>query len=183
MFAESEIFILLFIEVANVLPLDASYFKLSAACVNVLMGLSKSLVLLTFSSPTFEALIPGAILLFVIAASEILLVVIAPSATVGKSDVPVKSPDSFIFPLVVASASATPLEVVPSMYLFIAFTDGYLISDNASATISFDLLSSFSFKLILLDKNEVSRFIRSLNIVLVSELFNLTVDNWIIEFL
>ena len=111
---ESEIFILPFIEVANALPLDASYFKFSAACVNVLMGLSKSLVLLTFSNPTLEALIPVAILLFVIAASKILLVVIAPVATKGISDVPLKSPANFIFPLVVASASATPLEVVPS---------------------------------------------------------------------
>ena len=156
---------------------DVFAFKSNAACVKVLMGLSKSLVLFAFPNPTFEALIPVAILIFVIAASEILLVLIAPVAIVGISDVPLKSPASFIFPFVVAFASLTPLEVVPSTYVFIAFTDGYLLSDKASATISFDLLSSFSFKFILLDKNEVSRFIRSVNILEVSEIFNLIDDN------
>ena len=48
-----------------------------------------------------------------------------------------------------------------------------MLSDNASATISFDLFNSFSFKLILMDKNEVSLFIRSLNICEVSDKLNL----------
>ena len=44
---------------------DVFAFKSNAACVKVLMGLSKSLVLFAFPNPTLEALIPVAILIFI----------------------------------------------------------------------------------------------------------------------
>ena len=169
----SEGFNLPSISVLRITALLALYFKSIAACCAILIGLSTSLVLSTLPNPTFDALIPDAILLLVIAPSKILLFVIAFAEIVGKSDVPLKSPASFNFPFVVGSASTTPLEVAPSIYVFIAFTEGYLDSDKASAAISFDLFNSVSFKLILFDKKLVSRLIRSLNIAEVSEIFNL----------
>ena len=58
-------------------------FVAIAACCNVLTGLLASDVLFTFWSPTFEALIPFAILSSVTAASAIFAVVIADVAIVG----------------------------------------------------------------------------------------------------
>ena len=78
------------------------------------MGLSISLVLSALPKPTLEALIPEATFTSVIAPVAIFELVIALFTIIGASAVPPKSPASFIFPFVVGSASATPLEVVPS---------------------------------------------------------------------
>ena len=78
------------------------------------MGFSKSLVLSTLPNPTLEALMPEATFTSVMAPVAIFELVIALLTTIGASAVPPKSPANLIFPLVVGSASATPLEVVPS---------------------------------------------------------------------
>ena len=82
---------------------EVAYFKSNTACCAVLTGLSKSLVLSTLPNPTLEALIPVAILAFVM----------APLTIEGASAVPVKSPASLIFPLVNASASTTVALLLP----------------------------------------------------------------------
>ena len=71
----------------------------------MLIGLSTSLVLSTFPKPTLEALIPVATLASVTALFASLTEEIAPFATIGIVAVPVKSPASFITPLIVESAS------------------------------------------------------------------------------
>ena len=126
------------------------------------MGLSRSLVLSTLPSPTFDALIPLAIFRSVTAPFAIFEVTMAPFATSGIAAVPDKSPVSFNIPLLVASASETIVlllfELPPpfpdatraeSTYVFTAFTDGNLISEFASALILRDLLIAFSFVSIL----------------------------------
>ena len=103
----SALFNLFIIAAALAIPSVALYFKFSAACVRVLIGLSTSLVLSTFPKPTFDALIPVATLASVTALLASLSVVIAPLVTIGIAAVPVKSPASFKTPLVSASASKT----------------------------------------------------------------------------
>ena len=70
-------------------------FKSSAVWMAVLIGLARSDVLSTFPKPTLVALIPEAIFAFVI----------TPTAISGLAAVPVKSPDSLIFPLIKEVAS------------------------------------------------------------------------------
>ena len=77
----------------------------SAACVKMLIGLSKSFVLSTLPNPTLEALIPVEIFVSVTALLPIFSVVIAPVATTGMEAVPLKSPANFMTPLLIASAS------------------------------------------------------------------------------
>ena len=80
-------------------------FTTNAFCVAMLNGLLISDVLFTFPNPTLLAFIPFAILLSVMAPSINFEVTIALFAMVGISAVPLRSPASFIFPFVVASAS------------------------------------------------------------------------------
>ena len=56
---------------------------LSAACVAILIGLSKSAVLFTFSNPTFAGLMPIATLISVIEASANFEVVTTLEAMLG----------------------------------------------------------------------------------------------------
>ena len=103
----SEIFTLLFTVPISACACAFEYLVSSAACVNVLIGLSISLVLSTLPKPTFDALIPLAIFKSVTAPLAIFEVTMAPLATRGKAAVPDKSPASFNIPLLVASASVT----------------------------------------------------------------------------
>ena len=84
-------------------------FKSSAVCCAVEIGLLASLVLSTFPKPTFDALIPVAILALVTLPSKIFVVVTLPSAIIGKAAVPVRSPANCTLPFseVVASGVVT----------------------------------------------------------------------------
>ena len=67
-------------------------------------------------------------------------------ATVGKVAVPAKSPANCTLPFTKLVASGVAVLIVPSTYVFIAFTDGYLLSEFASLAILVLLLPTSSFK-------------------------------------
>ena len=153
-------------------------FVFNAFWVRVLMGLLRSLVLFTLLKPTLLALIPVAILLSVIAASNNLALVIAPSiilavlialfAIIGAVAVPLKSPASCIIPFVEVLASGNTMALLEatifefktiatlSTYLLTALVVGNLTMEAASKLISVDLLVVGSFKLILFEREMVS---------------------------
>ena len=140
-------------------------FVFNAACCKILTGLFRSVVLFTFWSPTFEALIPFAILSSVTAAAAILEVVIANDATSGLCAVPAKSPLSWTTPLVADVASTTfALLIVAALtattestYCFTAFADGYFVSEFPSTMIILLLFAIDSLVFIRFDMANVSR--------------------------